>query len=76
MKCLLDKIINFKGVSPMEIRMVLKEFHCMMWALWVVDLLLDLSSESSDAYLLCLLLLLLFLCDSLWVDLCWSLSQE
>ena len=39
-------------------------------------LYLDLSSESSDAYLLCLLLLLhLLLCDSLWVNLCWSLSR-
>ena len=48
----------------------------MLWALWVVDLLLDLSSESSDAYLLCLLLLLYLLHDSLWVNLCWSLSRE
>ena len=45
-----------------------------MSALWVEDP--DLSSGSSGAYLLCLLLLLLLLCDSLWVDLCWSLSWE
>ena len=37
----------------------------MQWALWVVDL--DLSSESSDAYLLHLLQLLLLPHDSLWV---------
>ena len=47
----------------------------MLWALWVVDLLLDLSSKSSDACL-CLLLLFLLFCDSLWVYLCWSLSQD
>ena len=50
----------------------------MLRALWVEDPLLDLSSESSDAYLPCLLLLLLMLCDSLgpllpiWVNPCWS----
>ena len=33
-KYLLDKIINFKGVSPMEIRMVLKGVSCsMLWTL-------------------------------------------
>ena len=42
-----------------------KEFCSMLWALWVVDLLLDLSSKSSVANLLCLLLLLLLLSDSM-----------
>ena len=41
-----------------------------------MDLLLDLSSESSDVFLLCLCLLSLLFCDSLWIDLCWSLSQD
>ena len=48
----------------------------MLWALQVVDLLPDLSSESSDACLLHLVLLLLLFHASLWVDLYWSLSLE
>ena len=40
----------------MAFRMVFKGVLFYAVAIWVVDLLLDLSSESSDAYLICLLL--------------------